>query len=441
MILLGPEEDYQHREISLSGFDKVAERAKEAICAAVDMPIVVLFGEAPGGLNADGASHRTLWDRVVAAEWNRALLPALTRLYQWLYHAKAGPTGGEEPMAWKVVANPLDELTEAGQLDNEAKAAATDKTYVEMGVLTAADVRQSRFGPKGWSAKILPAAAPAPDSTDATAAPAPPRPSLPAGNIPIRVQIPAGDLRRGVGDDGKPWAVRMPCDYGEIPGTRDLDGEPTDVLVIPGGARGMAFVVEQLLPAGEEEAETEVEIKVEVEGRADAANQIDEHKVILGATSIPEVMAILSAAYGESGLWGQIYPVPETQLLPWLAAHMTRAAQTTDGIDLTPPDGVREELRRGLAWHGEGKSGRGLVPATVRWARRLAAGEAITPAKARKMRAWLARHEVDKKGEGYKPGGEGFPSPGRVAWALWGGDPAVAWSNKVVEQLERASRA
>jgi len=133
--------------------------------------------------------------------------------------------------------------------------------------------------------------------------------------------------------------------------------------------------------------------------------------------------------------------VPETQLLPWLAAHMTRAAQTTDGIDLTPPDGVRAELRRGLAWHEEGKSGRGLVPATVRWARRLAAGEAITPAKARKMRAWLARHEVDKKGEGYKPGGEGFPSPGRVAWALWGGDPAVAWSNKVVEQLERASRA
>ena len=54
------------------------------------------------------------------------------------------------------------------------------------------------------------------------------------------------------------------------------------------------------------------------------------------------------------------------------------------------------------------------------------------------MRAWLARHESDKKGEGYKPGEPGFPSAGRVAWALWGGDPAVSWSGKIVGQMEKA---
>ena len=105
-------------------------------------------------------------------------------------------------------------------------------------------------------------------------------------------------------------------------------------------------------------------------------------------------------------------------------------------INMTPPAGVRAELRKGLAWHEEGHSGDGLKPATVRWARRLADGEDISEDKVRKMRAWLARHEADKQGQGFSPGEDGYPSPGRVAWALWGGDPAVRWSNKLVEQLD-----
>lgn len=107
-----------------------------------------------------------------------------------------------------------------------------------------------------------------------------------------------------------------------------------------------------------------------------------------------------------------------------------------DSIDFSVPKGVRNELERGLKWHEEGHGGDGLKSATVSWARRMYNGDDISPEKARKMRAWLARHEVDKKGKGFDPGEDGFPSPGRVAWALWGGDPAVAWSNKLVRQME-----
>ena len=109
-----------------------------------------------------------------------------------------------------------------------------------------------------------------------------------------------------------------------------------------------------------------------------------------------------------------------------------------DDIDFSPPKGCVDEAKRGLEWHAEGHSGDGLQPATVRWARRLASGGDITPEKARKMRAWLARHEVDKEAEGFRPGEKGYPSPGRVAWALWCGDPGVAWSSKLVRQMEAA---
>ena len=116
----------------------------------------------------------------------------------------------------------------------------------------------------------------------------------------------------------------------------------------------------------------------------------------------------------------------------------TRALKKYSHINFTPTKGVLAELKRGLKWHEEGHSGDGLVAATVTWATRMVNGEDISPEKARKMRAWLARHEVDKEGEGFYPGQDGFPSPGRVAWALWGGDPAVGWSKKLVSQMDKA---
>ena len=115
----------------------------------------------------------------------------------------------------------------------------------------------------------------------------------------------------------------------------------------------------------------------------------------------------------------------------------TKAAKAYESIDFSPPEGVREECAKGVEWYDEGKGGDGLVEETIAWAKKLAAGEPITPDKARKMNAWLARHAVDLEAEGAKPDDEGYPSPGRVAWALWGGDPAVSWSAMLVEAMDK----
>ena len=119
----------------------------------------------------------------------------------------------------------------------------------------------------------------------------------------------------------------------------------------------------------------------------------------------------------------------------------TKAAKAYESIDFSPPEGVREECAKGVEWYDEGKGGDGLVEETIAWAKKLAAGEPITPDKARKMNAWLARHAVDLDAEGAKPGDDGYPSPGRVAWALWGGDPAVPWSAKLVEAMDKEDAA
>lgn len=98
-------------------------------------------------------------------------------------------------------------------------------------------------------------------------------------------------------------------------------------------------------------------------------------------------------------------------------------------IDFTPPQGVRAACKRGLELRPE-HGGDGLTQAAVSWARKLASGSPISPEKAKKMNAYFARHVVDKKA-----GWDSPPTPGYVAWLLWGGDPGKAWSAKLTKQL------
>lgn len=107
-----------------------------------------------------------------------------------------------------------------------------------------------------------------------------------------------------------------------------------------------------------------------------------------------------------------------------------------DHIDFTPPGGVREEAQKGLDWRKE--YGRGGTAVGIARARDLSNGTTISPDTARRMKAYFDRHEIDKQGEGWSPGEPGFPSNGRIAWALWGSDPGYAWSRKLVEQMNAA---
>lgn len=105
-----------------------------------------------------------------------------------------------------------------------------------------------------------------------------------------------------------------------------------------------------------------------------------------------------------------------------------------DGIDFSPPEGVKAKLRKGLKLYEDGRGGKGLVSATISWARKLVAGENISPEKARKMSAWHARHAVDKR-PGWDKAGE--ETPGYVANLLWGGEPGRAWADRLVKAMEK----
>lgn len=105
-------------------------------------------------------------------------------------------------------------------------------------------------------------------------------------------------------------------------------------------------------------------------------------------------------------------------------------------IDLMPTAGMREEAERYRAWKRNGRAGGTEVAATR--ASQILSGNELSPDTVVTMSAWFARHEVDKQGEGFEPGSDAYPSPGRVAWAAWGGDAGKRWSDRKAQQIKDA---
>jgi hypothetical protein len=92
-----------------------------------------------------------------------------------------------------------------------------------------------------------------------------------------------------------------------------------------------------------------------------------------------------------------------------------------------PPKGVQQAATRARRWIEDGKAGRSFTDVGRHRAQQLADGEEVSDEVVKKMQAYFARHSVDKDASGFKHGTEGFPSPGRVAWDAWGGDPGERW--------------
>ena len=105
-----------------------------------------------------------------------------------------------------------------------------------------------------------------------------------------------------------------------------------------------------------------------------------------------------------------------------------------------PPEGVQEAAQRALDWIAEGHAGSGFTDVGRARAAQLARGDAVSEETIRRMASFLARHEPSKDAEGFSAGEEGFPSPGRVAYDAWGGDPGKSWADTMVDRLNREEK-
>lgn len=110
-----------------------------------------------------------------------------------------------------------------------------------------------------------------------------------------------------------------------------------------------------------------------------------------------------------------------------------RTATVEHRATYSPPDPVRVAARRALDWIAEGLAGSGFTDTGRRRASQLANGEPVSLDTIRRMVSYFARHAPDRDAEGFDEGEDGYPSPGRVAWDAWGGDPGRDWAAQVLD--------
>jgi len=103
-------------------------------------------------------------------------------------------------------------------------------------------------------------------------------------------------------------------------------------------------------------------------------------------------------------------------------------------INTRPTQAMADEATQALEWRKE--FGRGGTEIGVARARDLKNRVNLSIDTIKRMFSYFSRHEVDKEGKGFYEGDEGYPSAGRIAWGLWGGDTGFEWTKRKIEEIE-----
>lgn len=105
-------------------------------------------------------------------------------------------------------------------------------------------------------------------------------------------------------------------------------------------------------------------------------------------------------------------------------------------IDFKPTEAMANEAETGLEWREQ--YNRGGTEVGVARARDIKNRRNLSPDTVRRMHSFFQRHESNKTAEGWNPGEKGYPSAGKVAHKLWGGDSGQSWAKARVEQMDTA---
>ena len=119
-------EDFDFVERTFAGVADVTRILMSALAGATTMPLTVLFGSSPAGLNATGESDIRLWYDQVQSEQR----DEYTRPMEQLIYMAAVVAGATTPEAWGIRWRSLWQMTSTEKADHEKKIAETDQINI-----------------------------------------------------------------------------------------------------------------------------------------------------------------------------------------------------------------------------------------------------------------------------------------------------------------------
>lgn len=128
-------EDYQRIATPLTEMADVIEKAMIRMAAAAGMPVTVLFGDSPSGLNATGASDMRNYYDTIRADQKFSLGPAYERIYTRLLAQPGSPTGGDVPENLRIVWPSLWQMSPTEEAGLYQMLSQADAGNVASGIL------------------------------------------------------------------------------------------------------------------------------------------------------------------------------------------------------------------------------------------------------------------------------------------------------------------
>jgi uncharacterized protein len=151
-----PAEEFERQSVSFESIPQTLDKIMLRLAAAAEMPVTILMGQSPAGMNATGESDfRWFYDRT-ESERVHEVEPELRKLIDLWARTKAGRAAlGEAPPEYAIAWPSLWSESPLNEAERRSKLAAADAAYVTAGVLLPEEVALSRFPADGFGEDIV----------------------------------------------------------------------------------------------------------------------------------------------------------------------------------------------------------------------------------------------------------------------------------------------
>lgn len=145
-VALDTEDEYNIETITMTGMCDMLDKFESALAAAADMPITVLMGRSPGGLNSTGKSDMENYYNMIDRIRQRKLKPKINRILHLMTLARDVhlTLPDEYTIEFGALWSPSEKEkadTKTAEAEARSRDAATAAQYVSIGALDAQEVR------------------------------------------------------------------------------------------------------------------------------------------------------------------------------------------------------------------------------------------------------------------------------------------------------------
>ncbi len=151
MTVIGKDEELTRDTASVAGVADLLYALMQELAGQADVPVTILMGMSPAGLNATGESDTRGWYDRIASEWSDKIDPKMRYVVSLILRSV---NGGKEPEKWCIDLNPLWQESPKERAETRFIDAQTDEKNIMNQLYTPEEARRSRFGGDEYGEEI-----------------------------------------------------------------------------------------------------------------------------------------------------------------------------------------------------------------------------------------------------------------------------------------------